>query len=207
MQEGLSRTGHALPPDIRAPALAANRWRGHNRSQTMGNKKKKVRRQHEPCLHNRGVFFQCVRGTAVCWISRCSCSRGGFYYGLGAVRRRIISVRTPLLLRAAPLFSTASEKTQKCGKNSRAVLFAAGELSAFRPVSFAQGDAHSEFFFQGLQSRAFRGVSPKRDCTSKRKINTRSHHNLAGRIFRLVGSSGILVPVGVKVRAKTQPNP
>ena len=28
-----------------------------------------------------------------------------------------------------------------------------------------------------------------------------------GRIFRLVGSSGDLVPVGIKVRAKTQPNP
>ena len=34
----------------------------------------------------------------------------------------------------------------------------------------------------------------------------RSHYNLGVRIFRWVGCSGILVPVGIKVRAKTQPN-
>ena len=35
----------------------------------------------------------------------------------------------------------------------------------------------------------------------------RTFHNLGGGIFRLVGCSGVLVPVGIKVRAKTQPNP
>ena len=35
----------------------------------------------------------------------------------------------------------------------------------------------------------------------------RSHYNLGERIFGLVGCSGVLVPVGIKVRAKTQPNP
>ena len=38
-------------------------------------------------------------------------------------------------------------------------------------------------------------------------IPLRSHYNLEERMFRLIGCSGFLVPVGIKVRAKTQPNP
>ena len=34
----------------------------------------------------------------------------------------------------------------------------------------------------------------------------RSHYNLGERISRLVGCSDVLVPVGIKVRAKTQPD-
>ena len=37
--------------------------------------------------------------------------------------------------------------------------------------------------------------------------NPRTFNNLGERIFRLVGCSDVLVPVGIKVRAKTQPNP
>ena len=35
----------------------------------------------------------------------------------------------------------------------------------------------------------------------------RTFNNLGEGIFRLVGCSDILVPVGMKARAKTQPNP
>ena len=35
----------------------------------------------------------------------------------------------------------------------------------------------------------------------------RSHSNLGEWIFRLVGCSGVLVPVGIRVRVKTQPHP
>ena len=37
----------------------------------------------------------------------------------------------------------------------------------------------------------------------KSRKKARSHYNLGGWIFRLVGCSSILVPVGIKVRAKT----
>ena len=35
----------------------------------------------------------------------------------------------------------------------------------------------------------------------------RTFNNLGEGIFRLVGCPGVLVPVGIKVRAETQPNP
>ena len=35
----------------------------------------------------------------------------------------------------------------------------------------------------------------------------RTFNNLGEEIFSLVGCSGVLVPVGIKVRAKTQPSP
>ena len=40
-----------------------------------------------------------------------------------------------------------------------------------------------------------------------RDIHQRTFNNLGEGIFSLVGYSGVLDPVGIKVRAKTQPNP
>ena len=44
-------------------------------------------------------------------------------------------------------------------------------------------------------------------CCSFFPFGLRSHYTLGERIIRLVCCSRILVPVGIKVRAKTQPNP
>ena len=41
----------------------------------------------------------------------------------------------------------------------------------------------------------------------KSRIPARTFNNLGEEIFRLVGCSDVLVPVGIKARAKTQPNP
>ena len=78
------------------------------------------------------------------------------------------------------------------------------------PPPYSHG-FRSHYFIRG-GSRYLIPQHPKRirqeHPINRERVNGRTFNNSLGEgIFRFVGCSDVLVPLGIKVRAKTQPNP